>query len=64
MKKAILLIVAFCGAVGWIVNRLSVITLLCFMEEKGYTPPTESELKACSREAVKRMFTLNWRDRH
>lgn len=43
-------------AVGWFLSRLTVNVLLCFMEEKRYTPPTGAELKACSRKAVERMF--------
>jgi hypothetical protein len=51
-------------AVGWFVSRLTVNVLLCFMEEKRYTPPTGVELKACSRKAVERMFKRSSKNMH
>lgn len=51
-------------AVGWFISRLAVNVLLCFMEEKRYTPPTGAELKACSRKAVERMFKRSSKNMH
>ena len=50
MKMACILLGSLSAvcAVGWFVSRLTVNVLLCFMEEKRYTPPTGVELKACS----------------
>lgn len=42
----------------WFFTNLSLKTIVCFMKEKNYTPPTRSELKACSRKAVEKMFTF------
>lgn len=46
---------AVCAA-GWFCSRLSVMTLLYFLEEKNCTLPTKDELKACSRKAAERML--------
>ena len=58
MLTAILAIAAVVCAVGWFCARLSTMTLLRFMDEKGYTFPTDSELKTCSRKEAERL--LSW----
>lgn len=61
--KWLLCAVAIVCACGWFFNKLSVKILLCFMQGKGYTPPTKSELKACSRKVVEQLFTFDRRNR-
>ena len=46
-------------AAGWFFAKITVKTLLCFMDEKGCTLPTKQELKACSRKAVEDTLTLH-----
>ena len=55
-------IAAVCAA-RWFVNYLAFQTILEFIKMKNYAPPTKSELSACSREAVKRIFTFGRRKR-
>lgn len=56
MLTVLLLISTLVCAVGWFGSRLSTMTLLHFMSEKGYTLPTPAEVKACSQKATKQMF--------
>ncbi|MDE7261061.1 MAG: hypothetical protein K2N78_03225 [Oscillospiraceae bacterium] len=58
MLAAILGIATVVCAAGWFGSRLSTMTLLHFMGEKGYALPTDAELKACSRKAAEQM--LSW----
>lgn len=57
--SGVLGVVAVICAAGWLISQLSIKIILCYMKEKGYTPPTDSELKACSRKVTKAMFTLS-----
>ena len=45
-------------AAGWLVNRIYFLTVLEWIVRKGYTPPTSEEVKACTQDAVRRMFGL------
>lgn len=58
MMRVCMGVVAAVCAAGWFFSRLSVKILLRFMKEKNYTPPTGSELKACSRMVVEETFTF------
>lgn len=57
MLVVLLLITTLICAVGWFCAKLSTMTLLCFMSEKGYTLPTPAEVKACSRRAAEQMIS-------
>ena len=46
-----------CG-LGWLREAIGLRAILLYMHGKRYTPPTEEELKACCRVAVRRMFGL------
>ena len=35
-----------CG-VGWIANKLSVMTIVTYMLRKGYEPPSADEMETC-----------------
>ena len=48
---------AICAG-GWFFTRISIKIILYYMQEKGCTLPTDTELKACSRKAVKDTFTF------
>lgn len=58
MLTTLLLISTLVCATGWFGSKLSTMTLLHFMGEKGYTLPTQTELKACSRKAAEQI--LSW----
>lgn len=58
MLTVLLLISTLVCAVGWFGSRLSTMTLLHFMSEKGYTLPTPAEVKVYSRKAAEQM--LSW----
>lgn len=50
-------------AVGWFFSRLSAKIIIFYMKEKGYTLPTDAELKACSRKATEDTFTFGWKNK-
>lgn len=49
------LIAAVCAA-GWFFSRLTVKIILCYMKEKDYAPPTNAEVKTCTRKVTAEMF--------
>lgn len=61
--KRLLAAMAMVCAAGWFFSWLSTRILLCFMREKGYTPPTREELRACSRKTVEETFKVSWKNR-
>lgn len=52
----LLAIVAVGCALGWFFANISFKTILCFMAEKGYTLPTDEELKACTHQVILMFF--------
>lgn len=63
MKRLLAAMTMVCAA-GWFFSWMSTRILLCFMREKGYTPPTREELRACSRKTVEKTFTVSEKSRH
>ena len=57
MLPIVLGMVAVVCATGWFFSRLSVKIILCYMKEKGYAPPTDAELKTCTRKVTEGMFS-------
>lgn len=55
MKFVLLAALAICAG-GWLFSKISFFTILAFMKKKGYTPPSDQEVKACTKEAVAYMF--------
>lgn len=56
MLSIVLSLIAAVCAAGCFFSRLSVKIILCYMKEKGYAPPTDTELKTCTRKVTKGMF--------
>ena len=52
MWYAILILTILACAIGWITYCISTLSLLLYMQKKGYMLPTDEEQKACSREVV------------
>lgn len=52
-----------CGT-GWFFSRITIKTILCFMEEKKHTLPTDEELKACTKRVVEETLTLRKKSKH
>lgn len=46
-------------AIGWLVNLVAARSILYYMAQKGYKPPTEVETKACTLAVVKKMFKIS-----
>ena len=54
MKTAVLCVAAAICAAGWWITTLSLNGVLCFIIEKGYTPPAPKELRACIKQVMKK----------
>jgi hypothetical protein len=55
MTTILIIAVGICGA-GWILTRISLLSVLLFMAEKGYKLPDEEETKAYTRKAASELF--------
>lgn len=42
--------------IGWIKNKIGLLTLSAYIVKKQYTPPTEDEIKACTAYVVKNLL--------
>ena len=52
MWYAILILIILTCAIGWAAYYISTLSLLLYMQKKGYMLPTDEEQKAWSREVV------------
>lgn len=46
-------------ALGWLSSRLAANAIVYYMVKKGYKPPSEDEIKACTQAAAKKMFKIS-----
>lgn len=46
-------------AIGWLSSRVATNAIVYYMLKKGYKPPTEDEIKACTQAAAKKMFKIS-----
>lgn len=56
MGYFILSILLACFVVGWIKWKISTLSLVYYIEKKGHTPPSDSEMKACAAYVVRKML--------
>lgn len=56
MEKIILTILIGAGAIQWMASVLGSRALVHYMRIKGYTLPTDEELKVCTRYALQHLF--------
>ncbi len=42
--------------IGWVKNHVGLLVICYYMQTKGYTPPSEEEMKACSTAVIKRLL--------
>ena len=54
MWAIVFAVIAIVCGIGWLCYWLSSASLVMFMIAKGYTLPTEVELKACMKEVIKK----------
>lgn len=53
-----LIAIAAISGIGWLKTNLGLHAVILYLLSKGYTPPTDTELRACCEVVVKRMFGL------
>lgn len=56
MLTTILAITTGICAIGWLTRWVACASLVKFMFDKGYTPPTPEESKACCRYVLENLF--------
>lgn len=61
IEVEIMLIVVLCiactiFAIGWIKNKIGLLTLTAYIIKKGYAPPSDEETKACTDYVVKNLL--------
>lgn len=56
MLTVILFIACLIFAIGWLKNKIGLLTLTAYITQKGYTPPSEEETKACTDYVVKNLL--------
>lgn len=57
MWYAILILIILTCAIGWAAYYISTLSLLLYMQKKGYMLPTNEEQKACIREVVSNLIS-------
>lgn len=50
--------IAAISGIGWLKTNIGLHAVILYLLSKGYTPPTDTELRACCEVVVKRMFGL------
>lgn len=50
---SVLLAICF---VGWLKNKVGLLTLSAYIVKKQYTPPTDDEIKACTEYVIKNLL--------
>ncbi len=58
MWSIILAMAVIVCAIGWLKNRISVLTLLYYLTKKGYTMPNDNEMAECSQWVIKKMLKV------
>lgn len=59
MLTGILSVIAFVNGVNWLKNYLALMALARHMVGKGYTPPSNEEIKAYTEEYVRHILHLD-----
>lgn len=56
MTTVLLLVALGISCIGWLKNRLGLLTLIYYLESKNYAPPTEEEIESCSELVIRKAF--------
>lgn len=56
MLAVILSIACIILTIGWIKNKIGLLTLTAYITKKGYAPPSDEETKACTDYVVKNLL--------
>lgn len=56
MGYFILSTLLICFVVGWLKWKISTLSLSYYIIKKGYTPPSDSETKACTAYVIRKML--------
>lgn len=56
MFSSFLFIACIILTIGWVKNKIGLLTLTAYITKKGYAPPSEEETKACTDYVVKNLL--------
>lgn len=56
MLTAILFIACITCAIGWLKNKIGLLTLTAYITKKGYAPPSDEETKECTDYVIKNLL--------
>lgn len=56
MLAVILSIACIIFAIGWLKNKIGLLTLTVYITKKGYAPPSDEETKTCTDYVVKNLL--------
>ena len=58
MLTALFVLTTIICAIGWLSQRISVMTLAYYIIKNGYTEPSDDELVECTRWVIRKMFKM------
>lgn len=58
MVTVLLVVALSIAGVGWIKNRIGLLTLAYYLELMNYDPPTEEQIELCSKLVIRKL--LRW----
>lgn len=56
MLTVVLLTACLIFAIGWLKNKIGLLTLTAYITQKGYAPPPDEETQACTEYTIKNLF--------
>lgn len=59
MLTVILFITTIICAFGWLICRVTTMALIKYLSDKGYTPPSDEETKACCKYALRKLLHIS-----
>lgn len=58
MISIALLVSTVVSSIGWLSNQVASMALVKYMKDKGYTPPSDEEVKAYASYSVKKLLHI------
>lgn len=56
MLTVIFIVITIILGLAWLMKHISLLSLICYMEKKGYNMPDDNEIKECTRFVLEHLF--------